>query len=85
MMISEMDSIITDVNLYQTNQIIHECFALIEMNKDSLLEDRPKDGMEYGIRYYSYMTSTRYLIDTLNYTGNLSISSFFILFILTIF
>ncbi|XP_026685819.1 uncharacterized protein LOC103518142 [Diaphorina citri] len=69
MMISEMDSIITDVNLYQTNQIIHECFALIEMNKDSLLEDQPKDGMEYGIRYYSYMTSTRYLINTLNYTG----------------
>ncbi|KAI5701754.1 hypothetical protein M8J75_013015 [Diaphorina citri] len=69
MMISEMDSIITDVNLYQTNQIIHECFALIEMNKDSLLKDRPKDGMEFGIRYYSYMTSTRYLIDTLNYTG----------------
>lgn len=68
--VPEDESMITDANLYETNQIIHACFALVEMNREPLLAESPnQDGLEYAIRYYSYLKSSEDLIQTLNYTG----------------
>uniref|UniRef100_A0A8D9B4K0 Uncharacterized protein n=1 Tax=Cacopsylla melanoneura TaxID=428564 RepID=A0A8D9B4K0_9HEMI len=69
--IPEIDSIITDANLYETNELVHKCFALIEMNRDHLIRNRTytTDGLGYALRYSSYLEASKDLIQTLNYTG----------------
>ncbi|KAL1456729.1 hypothetical protein WDU94_001433 [Cyamophila willieti] len=67
----ESDSIITDANLFETLELVHKCFALIEMNRDHLIRNRTNttDGLGYAMRYYNYLEASKDLIQTLNYTG----------------